>query len=119
MISISIAFFTLSLIFGLVAAYFSIKSWILWKNSALETIKARVFLSKSFLNHNFTLSLIIFWSLIGLVILHSIMEYIELTGSISYGFYIVYYGLFPVALLLLIFLTRMWYKILSTDRPFQ
>ncbi len=104
----------LSLVFTLIAAYFSINSWRLWKESDFDTIKAKVFLDKSFLDYNFKLSLAVVWIVGGLISLHSIMEYIELYGrSIPVGFYNVYYGVLPVAMLSLVLVTYLWFRLLS------
>lgn len=103
----------LSLIFAFIAAYFSINSWIRWKESDFDTIKAKVFLDKSFLDYNFKLSLAVVWIVGGLISLHSIMEYIEINGSIPAGFYNVYYGALPVAMLSLVLVTYLWFRLLS------
>ncbi len=103
----------LPILFALVAAYFSINSWRRWKKSDFDTIKAKVFLDKSFLDYNFKLSLAVVWIVGGLISLHSIMEYLEINGSISYGFYNVYYGVLPVAMLSLVLVTYLWFRLLS------
>lgn len=113
MIGIFVALIALFLIFAVIGAYFSIKSWMLWRKSDINTIKAKVFLDKSFLDHNYKLVLIAVWLTVVLVFLHLIMEYVELTRSVSYGFYLVYYSLFPAAMLSLMFVAYMWYKLLS------
>lgn len=113
MIEIYVTLIALFLIFAAISAYFSIKSWILWKKSDITTIKAKVFLDKSFLDYNYKLVLIAVWFTVVLVFLHLIMEYIELTWSVSYRFYLVYYSLFPAAMLSLMFVAYMWYKLLS------
>jgi hypothetical protein len=113
MIEIYVTLIALFLIFASISAYFSIKSWILWRKSDITTIKAKVFLDKSFLDYNYKLVLFAVWFTIGLILTHLIMEYVELTGRVSYSFYLVYYSLFPVAMLSVMLVTYMWYKLLS------
>lgn len=104
---------SISLIFAIVAVYLSIKSLKSWKENDLDIIKAKVFLDKSFLNNNFKISLALAWIIIGLVSIHSIMEYLEFNGSIFYGFDLIYYSVLPVAMLSLVLMTYIWFKILS------
>lgn len=115
MIEIYAILAALSLAFAMTAACFSIYSWRRWKESDFDTIKAKVFLDKSFLNYNFKLSLAVVWIVGGLVSLHSIMEYVELYGSIPPGFYNVYYGALPVAMLSLVLVTYTWFKLLNKN----
>lgn len=115
MIEIYIILVALSLIFAISAAYFSINSWRRWKENDIDTIKAKVFLDKSFLDYNFKLSLALVWIMGGLVSLHSIMEYVQIKGGMSYGFYNVYSGVLPVAMLSLVSVTYTWFKLLSKN----
>lgn len=117
MLEINVILIAFSLIFAGVSAYFSFRSWRCWKISDLDVIKARVFLDKSFLDNNFKLSLAVVWTMGGLVSLHSIMEYAELTGSTWYGFYNVYYAALPVAMLSLMLVTYLWFKLLCKQKP--
>lgn len=103
----------LSLVFAITSACVSIKNWKIWRESDFDMIKAKVFLDKSFLDNNFKLSLALVWIMGGLVSLHSIMEYWELKGTMSYEFYHVYYGLLPVAMLSLVLVTSIWFKLLN------
>lgn len=113
MIEIYTIMVALSLIFGVIAAYFSINSWRRWRESDFDTIKAKVFLDKSFLDYNFKLSLSAVWIVGGFVSLHSIMEYFEIKGSIPYGFYGIYYIVLPLAMLSLVSVTYTWFKLLG------
>lgn len=104
---------SISLIFAIIAVYLSIKSLESWKENDSDIIKARVFLNKSFLNNNFKITLALVWIIIGLVSIHSIMEYLKFNGSIFYGFDLIYYGVLPLAMLSLVLITYMWFKVLS------
>lgn len=102
----------LTLILAIVTVFLTIKSWLFWNNNDENTIKARVFLDKTFLIQNFRLTIVSVLILIVIIGIHILMEYIELTGKVSFDFYIVYYGVFPVAMLSLTLVMYKWYKIL-------
>lgn len=103
----------LSVVFAIISAGISIKNWKIWKESDLDTIKAKVFLDKSFLDTNFKLSLAMVWIMGGLVSLHSIMEYREIKENASNGFNHFYYGLLPAAMFGLMLVTSAWFKLLN------
>ena len=110
---IQIILISFSIIFALVAAYLSLKSMKSWKENDFDTIKAKVFLDKSFLNNNFKFTVALVWIMIGFVSIHSILEYVEFTGNIFYGFYLIYYGVLPMAMLSLVTVTYLWFKVLN------
>ncbi len=102
-----------SLIFAFIATCISISNLIRWKKIEPDTMKARVFLNKSFIDNNFKLTLVIVIIAGGLVSLHSLLEYFELVGIDFKGFYIFYYGLLPVVTGTLMLMAYMWYKLLN------
>jgi hypothetical protein len=109
----------LSLMSAIVAAYFSVKSWLGWKNKDFTTIKARVFLDKSFLDQNFKLTISVIFIIIVLACVHIIMEYVELAEKVSsdfYYFYYMYYGVFLIAMLSLATIAYKWSKLLCKNK---
>ncbi len=106
---ISLAF---SLIVAAIGVYFSLKSWVRLKKIELDTLKARVFLDKSFVYTNFKLTLVV----IGLVTLHMIMEITELGETLPPELHPVYYGVFPVVILILVQMIHMWYRLLHKEK---
>lgn len=110
MIQIEIYYFSLafSLIVASIGVYFSLKSWTRLKQIELDILKARIFLDKSFVYTNFKLTLVV----IGLVTFHMIMEYTELGGTLPPELHPVYYGVFPVVILILVQMIHMWYRLL-------
>ncbi len=106
----------ISLVFSLIVAaigvYFSLKSWERLKKSELDILKARVFLDKSFVSNNFKLTLVV----IGLVTFHMIMEITELEGALPAILHPVYYGVFPVVILILVQMIYMWYRLLHKEK---
>jgi hypothetical protein len=101
-----------SLILSAIGVYFSLKSWARLKKSELDTLKARVFLDKSFVYTNFKLTLVV----IGLVTFHMIMEITELEGILPPELHPVYYGVFPVIILILGLMIFMWYRLLHKEK---
>lgn len=101
---------TLLLILAAIATYLSIRNLVSWREIKNDTMRARVFLDKSFLNANFKLTLV----LVGLLFLHFIiMEYTEFTGIILHGFYlVVYYALLVTSMVALLLLVYIWYRVL-------
>jgi hypothetical protein len=106
---ISLAF---SLIVAGIGVYFSLKSWERLKKSEPDILKARVFLDKSFVYNNFKLTMVV----IGLVTLHMIMEITELEGTLPPELHPVYYGVFPVIILILVQMIFMWYRLLNKEK---
>lgn len=102
-----------SLIFAVIAAYISILNLIRWKKIEPDTMKARVFLDKSFIDNNFKLTLVIVIIVGGLVSLHSVMEFFDLVGVDLKKLDIFYYGLLPVTTGTLMLMAYMWYKLLN------
>lgn len=103
-----------SLFFAAIATYISIINWIRWNNIETETLKARVFLDKSFLKSNFRLTIATVVIVGGMIGLHSLMEYFELVKFDFSGFYILYYGLLTVATGVLMLMAYLWYRFLHT-----
>ncbi len=102
----------ISLLFAVIAACISVLNWMHWNKIETDTMKARVFLNKSFLKSNFRLTIATVVIVGGMVGLHSLMEYLELTGIDIKGFYLFYYGLLPVATGCLMLMAYSWYKLL-------
>lgn len=102
-----------SLLFAAVAAYISIINWLHWKNIETDTMKAMVFLDKSFLKSNFKLTFVTIVLVGGIVSLHSLMEYFELVGIDFLGYYPLYYGMLPVATGSLMLMAFLWYRLLN------
>jgi len=102
----------ISLLFAVIAACISILNWIRWNNIETDTMKARVFLDKSFLKSNFRMTIATVVIVGGMVGLHSLMEYFEIVGIDFTGFYLFYYGLLPVATGCLMLMAYLWYKLL-------
>lgn len=103
----------ISLLFAVIAACISILNWISWNKIETDTMKARVFLDKSFLKSNFRITIATVVIVGGMLGQHSLMEYFELVGIEFSGFYIFYYGLLPVATFCLMLMAYMWYKLLN------
>lgn len=111
MIAISLISVTLLLILAVFATYLSIKTLFRWKKIEMDTVRARVFLDKSFLKTNFKLT----FAVVGLTFIHFIlMEYVQLTGFPIHGlFSVVYFSSFFGSMLTLVLLVYKWYKLLS------
>ncbi len=114
MIQAEIYYFSLifSLIVAAIGVYFSLKSWARLKKIELDTLKARVFLDTSFVYTNFKLTLVV----IGLVTFHIIMEITDLGGTLPPELHPVYYGIFPVVILILVQMIFMWYRLLHKEK---
>jgi len=118
-IGIYFSLIAVSFILVVIAIYLSFKNWVCWREIELGTIKARVFLDKSFLDNNFKLTLITTGILAGLTGIHLALEYIELSTmmqsldeDLSPGFYLIYYSVFPIGMLGLVLVTYIWYRLL-------
>jgi hypothetical protein len=110
MIEISLISVTLLLILAAIATYLSVNNLLRWKEIEMDTVRAKVFLDKSFLNANFKLTL----AAVCLVFIHFIiMEYVEFTGFPLKALYqVIYFGFFFGSMLALILLGYTWYKLL-------
>jgi len=108
--AISLISVTLMLILAAIAAYLSVKNLLRWKEIEMDTIRAKAFLDKSFLNANFKLTL----AASGLVFIHfMMMKYVEFTGFPLQGLLnIIYFSFFLGSALALTLLTYIWYKLL-------
>jgi len=110
MIAISLTSITLLLIPAAFAFYISVKNSLRWKESEMDTVRAKVFLDKSFLNANFKLTLVVVWSVF---INFIMMEYAEFTGLPLQGFLnIIYFGFSLGSMVSLTLLMYIWYKLL-------
>ena len=110
MIAISLISVTLLLILAAIATYLSVNNLLRWKEIEMDTVRAKVFLDKSFLNANFKLTL----AAVCLVFINFIMmEYVEFTGFPLQGlFNLIYFGFFLGSMLALILLVYIWHKLL-------
>jgi len=102
-----------SLIFAFIALCVSISNLMRWKKIEPDTMKARIFLDKSFIDNNFKLTLVIVIIVGGVLSLHSLMEYFEIIGVDFAGFYFLYHGMLPVATGILAIISFLWYKLLN------
>ncbi len=103
----------ISMAFTVMAVYFSVINWKRWKEIETDTIKARVFLDRQFLNLNFKITLVSVILVGGMATLHLLMECFELAGFKFSGFYLLYYGMLPVATGILTILAYLWHKLLT------
>lgn len=103
----------ISYILAIIAAHLSFKNWDRWKHIALDTVKARIFLDKSFLINNFRLTFVTIGVMVGLTSIYLIMEYAGLDG-LSQGLYVFYFCIFPIVILSIVQVAYayMWYKLL-------
>lgn len=117
MIAISLISVTLLLILAAIATYLSVKNLLRWKEIEMDTVRAKAFLDKSFLNGNFKLTL----AAVCLVFIHFIlMEYVELTGFPLQGlFKFIYLSSFLTTMLVLVLFLYIWYKLLSKTQSFS
>jgi hypothetical protein len=103
----------ISYILAVIAAHLSFRNWDRWKDIALDTLKARIFLDKSFLINNFRLSFVTIGIMVGLTSIYLIMEYTGL-DRLSQGLYVFYFCVFPIVILSIVQVAYayMWYKLL-------
>lgn len=100
---------------SMIIAIYSIHNWLRWKESNISTIRAKVFLDKSFLEYNFKLTIVLV-IIIGLSISLNLMkDYLELSGNISNVFSFINLSLLPMAMLSLGLVVQRWHKLL--DKP--
>lgn len=102
-----------SYILAVIAAHLSFRNWDRWKDMALDTVKARIFLDKSFLVDNFKLNFVSIGIMVGLTSIYLIMEYTGL-ARLSQGEYVFYFCIFPIVILSIVQVAYayMWYKLL-------
>jgi len=103
----------ISYILAVIAAHLSFRNWDRWKDIALDTVRARIFLDKSFLIDNFKLSFVTIGIMVGLTSIYLIMEYTGL-DRLSQGLYVFYFCIFPIVILSIVQVAYayMWYKLL-------
>ena len=108
-----------SYVSAVLATHFSFKNWIRWKEIEVDTIKARVFLDKSFLINNFRLMFVAIGVMVGLTSTYLLVEYtgIETDFTLPLRLNLVYFSVFPMALLsfVLVAYARLWYQLLYKD----
>lgn len=105
---------------AILAAHYSFKNWIRWKEIKIDTIKARIFLDKSFLANNFRLMFVSIGIMAGLTSTYLLVEYAGLINSdltLPLRLNLVYFSVFPVTLLgfVLVAYARMWHQLLYKD----
>jgi len=103
----------ISYILAVIAAHLSFRNWDRWKDIALDTLKARIFLDKSFLINNFRLSFVTIGIMVGLTSIYLILEYTGV-NILSQGLYVFYFCIFPIVILSIVQVANayMWYKLL-------
>jgi hypothetical protein len=107
-IVLEIYFIIMSLIIAAVTIYLSVRNIARWTEVDMSTLKAKVFLDRSFLNYDFKLMLII----VALLSFHLIMEYLRLEDSFPQFLGLAYYSVLPLVLLILVMMQYKWYKLL-------
>ena len=116
MILFNFIFETLSIILILAGIFIIIIDIKLWNNSELSTLKARVFLDKSFLKNNF-----IIFSIIGLSLgYHVFMETVQygrfqIPPPIRSIAFILYFSSLLVGLACIPVMGMVWYKLLNKN----
>jgi hypothetical protein len=100
------------LVFAIAITFYSFINWLYWKESNISTIRAKVFLDKSFLEYNFKLTIVLVLLIALLTSLNFVTEYMKLTGSISNVFSIINFSILPATILSLGFVVQRWHKIL-------
>lgn len=108
-----------SYILAVLAAHYSFKNWIRWKEIEVDTVKARIFLDKSFLVNNFRLTFVAIGIMAGLTSTYLLVEYAGIKSDLTLPLRLnlVYFSVFPVALLsfVLVAYARMWHQLLYKD----
>ena len=101
------------LVFAVAITFCSFDNWLHWKESNISTIRAKVFLDKSFLEHNFKLTIVLVLLIVLLTSLNLMTEYIKLTGALSNVFSIINFGILPATMLSLGFVVQRGHRILD------
>lgn len=104
------------LVFAMVIAFYSFHNWLHWKERNISTIRAKVFLDKSFLEYNFKVTIISVLLIALLTSLNLMTEYMKLTGTISNVFFIINFSILPAIMLSLGFVVIRWHRLLDTPK---
>ncbi len=100
------------LILAMAITFYSFHNWLHWKESNISTIRAKVFLDKSFLEYNFKLTIVLVIIAL-LTSLNLVTEYMKLTGTISNLFSIINFSILPATMLSLGFVVIRWHRLLD------
>ncbi|MFA4957802.1 MAG: hypothetical protein WC556_12605 [Candidatus Methanoperedens sp.] len=112
---LQIIILVITILIAVIGLYFAFKAWSSWRHTDDEIIRARAFLTKSFLNKNFLL-VFLTGAFMGL---HTLLEFFEIFGYPSalmqyvQIFYNIYILTLTISLLLLVLLAYYWQKLLS------
>lgn len=106
----------ISYIFAIAAAHLSFRNWERWQEIAIDTVKARIFLDKSFLINNFRLTFISIGIMVGLTSVFLILVYSGIY-ELPQNLYILHFSVFPLAILSLIQVVNSyrWYILLNMN----
>lgn len=106
-----------SYILAIAAAHLSFKNWERWQGIEFDTIKARIFLDKSFLIDNFRLTFISIGVMVGLTSVFLILAYSGVYG-LSQKLYLLHFSVFPLAIMCLIQVVNSyrWYRLLHKKK---
>ena len=104
----------LAMIFVIIGSYFAIKSILLWRKTNLTGIGVEVTKSRSFLQNNFLLVLLVG----AFASIHVFLEFFQHNSSIESPyinvlFYVLYYSTLLAIVFVLSILSFKWYKLLS------
>jgi|SRR3989304_5188319 len=104
----------IGILFAIIGLYYSSRSWFIWKNMDEDTVRAKVFLTKDFLNENFKIMLIVGF----LVAVQFIFELTQFFGFSSIFFVsgqqieAIYLGTLTLTMLLMVLSAYFWYRLL-------
>ena len=101
------------LVFAVAITFYSFHNWLHWKESNISTIRAKVFLDKSFLEYNFKITILLVFLIAFLTSLNLVTGYMKLTGTISNMFSIINFSILPATMLSLGFVIQRWHRILD------
>src|SRR5574341_1333994 len=108
----------IAVIFAIAGLYLTARAWLLWKNMNNNVLRAKVFLTKSFLHTNLMLIFIV----VVFIALHVILEFIEHFGYFPFLmqfeqtidlFYIL---ALTVTMFFLVLLAHNWRRLLSSSK---
>lgn len=106
----------ITVLIAFIGLFFSIKAWSSWRNMDNNMFRARVFLTKNFLNRNFSL-VFIMGAFVGF---HTILEFIETFGFPLIPFAkevrTVYFSTLTISMVLLSLLAYQWFKLVLTNK---
>lgn len=103
----------ISMVFAMIITFYSFHNWLHWRESNISTIRAKVFLDKSFLEYDFKFTIVLVLLIALLTSLNLVTEYMKLTGSISNVFSIINFSILPAIMLSLGFVVQRWHRLLD------